>query len=226
MRMQVTAVCGLLLTALMTYVWAAPATGSGLVTIGSLASSLLSANDNHRATSRTKRHELISEGSTISLKLEDGQKEHPQKEAKQPRISLDFGAKTEDLLHNIFDMLERLNYLGCFRRLVCDVATVSPAGEESATTGSLLTTIRNTARMPELSSVVRRVAQDLDQAIQFGEENRDNRQECEVKYDQCQFSGQRMQQVTQVMRQQMMGMGAVAGVQAVQAAAANLPGNN
>jgi len=190
-----------------------PRPTGGAATIGSLAISLgeMSHYLPKGDITRNKRHELVGEGSKISLKLnnlnENG--EQTQEQQDQTVITLDFAAQKEALLNNIFETIEKLNYMGCFRRLVCDVASSAAANANgngaAQQTGSIVDSVE-AAQQLELSDTASRVAEDLMEAIRYGEKSKEESGKCETKYDQCQFTSDRMQEVTLAMKTKMFGL--------------------
>jgi len=184
---------------------ATPRQPTGVATIGSLAISL--GEVSHLAqsqVSRAKRHELVGEGSKISLRLDDGTHNPEQ---QQTLLTLDFAAQKEALLNSIFEAVDKLNYMGCFLRLVCDVASIKSSSTDDFTVQSSTSIVESVkaAQQLQLNEVARRVANDLMEAVRYGEEKGEV-SKCESTYDQCQFTGQRMQEATQSIKTKMFGL--------------------
>merc|ERR1712168_1192104 len=105
-------------------------------------------------------------------------------------------ADEEELLTNVFETIGKLKYTGCFQRLVCDI---SSKPEDFQGTISIVKSVKESQEI-ELSEEGAAVAASLTEAVNFGELNQ-NMAYCEKVFDQCQFTGAAMAEVTMTIKE-------------------------
>merc|ERR1712168_416007 len=111
-------------------------------------------------------------------------------------ITINIDATKEELLTNVFETIGKLKYTGCFQRLVCDI---SSKPEDFQGTISIVKSVKESQKI-ELSEEGAAVAASLTEAVNFGELNQ-NMGYCEKVFDQCQFTGDAMAEVTMTIKE-------------------------
>jgi len=148
----------------------------------------------YRRQTREVVEEVVEEENDIAATVDEALNSGAAKEEEIITINID--ATKEELLTNVFETIGKLKYTGCFQRLVCDI---SSKPEDFQGTISIVKSVHESQEV-ELSEDGTAVAASLLEAVKFGELNQ-NIAYCEKVFDQCQFTGDAMAEVTMTIKE-------------------------